>query len=106
MNSPKLKVFSQESDVNIVGGKLKYIAHFSDFEYLATGTMRGVCRVILISEINYYSHRIFMERKNTILPTLAASKPKSRMTRDKLKIEELLLNNTTNRMTHQDYRCE
>ena len=59
MNSPELKVFSQESDVNIVGGKLKYIAHFSDFEYLATGTMRGVCRVILISEINYYSHRIF-----------------------------------------------
>jgi len=59
MNSPELKVFSQESDVNIVGGKLKYIAHFSDFEYLATGTMRGVCRVILISEINYYSHRIY-----------------------------------------------
>jgi hypothetical protein len=58
MNSPKLKVFSRESDVNIVGGKLKYIAHFSDFEYLATGTMRGGCRVILISEINYYSHRI------------------------------------------------
>lgn len=47
-----------------------------------------------------------MERKNTLLPTLAASKSKSRMTRDKFKIEELLLNNTTNRMTHQDYRAD
>ena len=105
MNSPKLKVFSRESDVNIVGGKLKYIAHFSDFEYLATGTMRGFVGLFLFQKLIIILIE-FMERKNTILPTLAASKPKSRITRDKLKIEELLLNNTTNRMTHQDYRCE
>ena len=51
MNSPKLKVFSQESDVNIVGGKLKYIAHFSDFEYLATGTMRGFVGLFLFQKL-------------------------------------------------------
>jgi hypothetical protein len=45
-----------------------------------------------------------MDRKSKLLPTLEASKSKTRLIKDKLKIEDLLMKNSTNRKTHKDYR--
>jgi hypothetical protein len=47
-----------------------------------------------------------MDRKNKLLPTLAGGKSKSRLTKDKFKIEELLIKNSNSRNTHKDYRSE
>jgi hypothetical protein len=44
-----------------------------------------------------------MQSKNKKLPALS-SKVKSTVQRDRLKIEEMLLDNAKNRLTHKDYR--
>lgn len=41
-----------------------------------------------------------------MLPTLGGAKSKSRLSRDRLKIEDLLLKNANNRNTHKDSRSK
>ena len=105
INSLKRKDLSRKSDVNIIEGSAIFANNFSDFRIWLLEWWAVLGGLFLFQKLIIILIE-FMERKNTILPTLAAAKPKSRMTRDKLKIEELLLNNTTNRITHQDYRSE